>query len=169
MNFVPLKADCIATSAYVDGDLIGINIPLTMPEITPATIEVRAAGGMITLPIVQQLQSMETTLTKNGLDEKFLSMLKPEPFDLMFNIVQQSVDSDGISKMEHIKVFERVIPKSIASFGVTPGEQGDKQVTFTVLTHKIIVDGREYLNIDPLKGIYKVNGVDYNDKVRSML
>lgn len=169
MNFQALKAECIATSAYASGVQVGRNLKVTLPEVTPVTIEVNAAGGKLELPIWQQLEAMEASLSKEGLDKSFLETIRPEAFDLIFNIVQKSVDADGTATYEHVKVFLRVIPKGIPGMDMTPGEQGDKQISFSVLSYQLSVEGKTFLHIDVVKGKCEVNGKDYMNEVNSML
>ena len=169
MNFQALKAECIATSVYASGVYGGRNLKVTLPEVTPQTIEVNAAGGKLELPIWQQLAAMEASISKEGLDKSFLEAIKPEAFDLIINIVQKSVDADGTAAYEHVKVFMRVIPKGIPGMDITPGEQGEKQISFTVLSYQLSVDGTTYLHIDVVKGKCEVNGKDYMSEVNSML
>lgn len=169
MNYQALKAECVASSVYASGEQVGTNIKVTLPEVTPQIIEVNAAGGKLEIPVWQQLSAMEASITKEGLDKAFLESIKPEAFDLIVNIVQKSVDSDGTSKHEHVKVFLRVIPKGIPSFDITPGEQGEKQIAFSVLSYQLSVEGKAYMHIDVLKGKCEINGKDYMSDVVSML
>lgn len=169
MNYQPLLGDCIASSVYANGEQRGLNVQCSLPEISYATIETQAAGGKLELPVPQQIQAMEASVTKNGMDDSFLAMIKPEPFDLIINVAQKVTESDGTSKHSHIKSFLRVIPKGIPAHEFNPGENSDRQITFSVLSFRQLVDGQEILNIDVPKGICSIGGTDYMSDIRSML
>lgn len=168
-KFQPLLGDCIASSIYAAGQQRGRNIPCTLPEVTFGTIETPAAGGSVEIPIPQLIQSMEASVTKNGMDESFLALIKPEPFDLIINVAQKVTKEDGSSRHVHIKSFLRVVPKGIPGHDLTPGENSDRQITFSVYSFRQLVDGEEVLNIDKLKGICSIGGTDYMQDINSML
>lgn len=169
MKFQPLLGDCIASSVYVNGEQRGLNVACSLPEIAYATIETPAAGGTLELPVPQQIQAMEASVTKNGMDDSFLALIKPEPFDLIINVAQKVTATDGTSRHAHVKSFLRVIPKGIPSHDLTPGENSDRQITFSVLSFRQLVDGEEVLNIDIPKGITNIGGTDYMSDIQSML
>lgn len=169
MKVTALKGAVLATSVYSGGSQIGVNVTISLPEVTPATTEVTAAGGTLELPVLNKLDAMEATVTKQGIGAAWLNALKPEPVDLIANIVQQSVSADGTSTPQHIKAYLRAVPKTIPAVEATYGEALEGDITFSVLSYKLTKDGKTYLHIDPVKGIYKVNGKDYAEQVRAMI
>lgn len=169
MKINNLKGAILATSVYSGGTQIGVNVSVTLPEVAPETTEVTAAGGSIELPVLTKLQAMEASVTKQGIDREWLQALTPEPQDLIANFVQQSVSPDGTSKPEHIKAFMRVVPKVIPGIEASYGEASENEITFSVFSYRLTVNGSTYLHADPVKGIYKVNGKDYMGGITSML
>lgn len=169
MTFKDLKGAYIATSVYAAGDQIGVNIPVTLPEITPVTAEIQAAGGKIELPVWQKVEAMEASITLTGIDKNFLRAMTPEPFDLIINIAQQSVAADGSSSVDHIKVFLRVVPRSAPSLAVTPDESGENELPFSVLSYQLYLNGEKLFEIDVLKGKCLINGKDYSKAIHSIL
>lgn len=169
MNTELLKLSCVASSVYKGSDLVGRNVTITLPAVTPATVDVMAAGGTITMPIWQRIGAMETTVSTQGIDDQYAALVTPEPFDLVYNIVQQAVQSDGTSKSEHIKTFSRVIPKVQPGFDLKPGEQADIKIPYSVLSYRVVKDGKEILNVDIPNGKLEVNGKNYMDDINSML
>ena len=131
MKFQELKGACIASSVYAKGEQIGYNIPIKLPEVTPVIVEIQAAGGKLELPVWQQVEAMEASITKTGVSKEFLESLTPEPFDLISNVAQQSVSADGTSTAQHIKAFMRVIPKS------APGVEKPAKTNFRLLSSPI--------------------------------
>lgn len=169
MTFQDLSGAVIATSVYASGTQIAGNIPVKLPEITPKLVEITAAGGTLEIPVWQLIDAMESSISKTGLDKSYAQVITPEAFDLIINIVQQSVSADGTTTPQHIKAYQRVIPKSAPGLELTPGESGENEITFSVLSYQLYLDGSKVLDIDVPKGICFVGGKDYSEGVRNML
>lgn len=169
MEIQALKGACMASSVYADGVQVGVNIGVSLPEVAMTETEVNAAGGVIALPVWTKLEAMECSITKQGVDPEWLRCMKPEPFDLTVNIVQQSMQTDGTQKAEHIKAHLRVVSKGIPQIEASYGESMEQEVKLSVISYKLIVDGAEYLHVSPKDGIFSVNGKDYSDGIKSML
>ncbi len=169
MNIQNLKGAVMATSVYAAGVQIGVNVNVTLPTITPASAEVTAAGGTINLPVTSKIEAMECTVTKTGIDKAWLQAVKPEAFDLIVNIVQQNIAPDGKTTPEHIKAFMRVVPSAVNGLDASYGEVSENELTFSVLSYKLTVNGETYTHVDPVKGLFIVKGYDYNDDIKSML
>jgi P2 family phage contractile tail tube protein len=168
MDIKDLKGAVLASSVYLDGEQSAVNATITLPEVTPATVEVTAAGGTIELPVFTKLEAMEATLAVNGVNGGILKKLTPERHRLTCNIVQQSVGADA-SKAEHVKASLEVVPKTIPAIEATYGEAAEQEITFSVLSYKLSIAGKVVLKIDPVKGIYKVNGKDYSKEITAMI
>ena len=160
MNVKDIKGEVMASSAYLDGKQIGVNLTMTLPGITPSTVEIVAAGGTIELPVYSKLEAMEASITLQGIHGDVIKKLTPERHNLTVNIVQHSVGADK-SKHEHIKAHLEVVPKEMPGIESTFGEQTETELPLSVLSYKLIVDGKVVLHVDPIKAIYKVNGKNY--------
>lgn len=168
MDVKDLKGAVLASSIYIDGKQVAVNATVTLPEITPATVEVMAAGGTIEMPVFSKLEAMEAAVTLQGINGDVLKMLTPERHRLTCNIVQQSVGADS-SKAEHVKANMEVIPKTVPAIEATYGEASETELTFAVLSLKLSVGGKVVLHVDPVKGIYKVNGTNFTKAITSMI
>ena len=51
----------------------------------------------------------------------------------------------------------------------TYGEAAETEHAFSVLSYKLAVGGKVVLKVDPVKGIYKVNGRDYMNDIKKMI
>ena len=169
MKIQNLKGAILATSIYSGGKQIGVNLTITLPEVTPETTEANAAGGTIELPVCSKIAAMETTISKQGIAPEWLQTLSHDPVELIANIVQQSVSPDGTSSVDHIKVFMRAALKNIPGIEASYGETSENELVFSVLSYRLTVNGRTYLHADPVNGIYKVNGKDYMGEIKSLL
>lgn len=164
-----LIADCIANSTYVNGEQVGQNSKISFSGISFKTIEAMGKGGSVDIPIPQLIDAMECTVSRSGLDKAFIRSIKPEAFDMIHNVVQTSTDGEGTQTPQQVKIFMRVVPKGIPGMDFTPGEQSERELSFSVYSVRVVVDGEEYFHADAIKGIMKVNGTDYYDKISSML
>lgn len=169
MNIKNLKGAVLASSVYCDGFQIAVNATINLPEVAPETTEVTAAGGTLELPVTSKISAMEASISKQGIDRDWLNALQQKPYDLIVNIVQQSVGADGTNTPEHIKAFLRVVPKAIPAIEASYGELMEQEISLAVLSYKLVVNGSTYFHIDPVKGIFKVNGKDYNADILSMI
>lgn len=169
MKLSNLKGALIATAVYIDGEQRGMNNTVKLPEISPKTSEIPAAGGTIDFPVWQQIQAMELSVTFHGVSKDLLQSLKPNGCDIMINLAQQDIALDGSTTPEGIKVMARVIPKVIPSIEATPGEPSQPEVTFTVLNYKLYLNGETYCDIDPVNYKCVINGVDLSEKVKALL
>lgn len=168
MDIKDLKGAILASSVYIDGKQAAVNAALTLPEITPSTVEIMAAGGTIEVPVFSKLEAMEASITLQGINGDVLDQLTPERHWLTCNLVQQSVGADA-SKAEHVKATLIVIPKTVPSIEATYGEASETEITFSVLAYKLTVDGKVRLHVDPVKGYYKVNGKNYGKEITSLI
>lgn len=170
MKIESLSGAVMATSVYAGSTQIGVNVAITLPEVTQATSEVTAAGGVINLPVPTKIDAMEVTISKQGLDKAWLATVKPAtPFDLIANIVVQKMETDGSSSPSHIKAYLRVISGTVPSLAATYGETLESELAFSVLSYKLVVDGTTYLHVDPVKGLFSVSGTNYAEKITAML
>lgn len=169
MNIESLKGAVMADSVYVGGVQIGHNCEIKLPEVTYAKTEVKGASGIIELPIYSKTEAMECSVSTSGIDEGWLASIKPEPFDLIANIVQQSVAPDGTQTPQHFKAFLRVAPNGIPALEASYGESMDTERTFSVFSYRLDVDGKTRFKIDPIKGNVEIGGKNYADSVSKML
>lgn len=169
MNIQSLKGAVQATSAYIDGVQISVNCTVRLPEVTPATAEINGAGGTIEIPIPTRIEPMEAGLTVQGVSREWLDKLTPEPHTFVANIVQQKVGVDGSSTPEHIKATIKGVPKLDPAIEGSVGEGMELEITIAVHSYKLAINGTTVRHIDPIKGLYKINGKNYAEKVHDMI
>jgi len=170
MKIEALNGAVMASSVYANSVQIGVNIGIKLPDVNQATAEVTAAGGILELPIATKIEAMEASLTKQGIDKTWLQTVTPStPFDLIANIIQQKVETDGTSTPVHIKAYLRAVSKNIPALEASYGDPIEQELTFSILSYRVTVDGETYLHVDPVKGIFKVNGTNYSEKITAML
>lgn len=166
--FMNINGPIVADTVYVDNKLVAKDVEFTLPEVAFVAAEVEAMGTL-SLPIMQRLDNMETTISKIGLDLGFKAMLKPESKRIEFRFPQEVLDQNGKTKIVACKAFITCMNSKIPGIGVVPGEASTNEVTQTVTRYQLFVNGGEYLLIDRLAGIVRIDGTDYAAGVQSML
>lgn len=162
------KTAMVANTVYCDKQLVARDVEFTLPEVTYLSSEVQAAGTL-ELPIVGATESMELSITKIGFDTGLKRMTAPKKMSLEFRTVQSGIDKNGNSTNESIKIFVSVIPKTIPGFGIKVGENSENEITYSVTRYSMFINGVEYLLIDKLSGIFRINGTDYAAKINKLL
>lgn len=106
MQFIDIKGAILADTVYVDGELVGREITVTLPDVSFATAEHKAMGTL-ELPMLGQLEAMEASVTKTGYDKGVAQLTAPEAKNLEFRFVHDSINSDNIATPEGCKAFMR--------------------------------------------------------------
>lgn len=160
----PITADTV----YSDGTLVAQNVAFTLPALAFMTADYRAMGT-ISLPITGMLESMETSISKIGVDRGLVRMMRIGSMTLEFRWVQNALRPDGTTVEEGCKAFVRCVPKSIPGISIDPGSTVQSDLTFEVLRYQLYVGAHEYALIDRLNQICRIDGVDYYKSIASML
>lgn len=166
--FVPINGPVVADTVYCDNQLVARDVSVTLPEITPMTASLQAMGTF-DLPIWQLLNHMETSITKIGVDNGLVSLVKPDMKPLEFRWVQTLTDADGNTRNVGCKAFVKGIPNKIPGIGLEVGSPSEGDVTIATTRYGLFVGGKEMFLIDRLSGIVRIDGKDYANDTGSML
>ena len=166
--WLDLKGPVLADTVYRNGVLVGKDVTVTLPAVNFVTHDHKAMGT-VTLPVPGQIEAMEMTITKIGVDLGLGRMiaLKNETFE--FRWAQDVVKADGTSSPEGCKAFVHGVPKGIPGIGLEPGTASENEISLAVNRYQLYVAGEEYFLIYPLKGTQRILGVDYAKNIMSML
>lgn len=166
--WLDLKGPILANTVYDGGKLVAKDVTITLPGVTPVTADFKAMGTL-TLPVLGQIESMEASITKVGLDLGLLKLVKFESKTLEFRWAQDVKKSDGSTAVEGCKAFLRSVPKTIPGPSVDPGSTVEGEIAFAVSRYQLFVAGVEYWLIDQLSPIMRIDGKDYYKDIRSLL
>lgn len=170
MDVLNLKGAIAATSLYFGDKKVGQNFTIKTPDITPTLVEVTAAGGTVEIPVPTKIEAMESTFTMQGVAKVWLKKLdQKKKTTVTANLIQTSTNEAGTTKAEHIKVVMTGFPKVLPGIEATYGETTECEIAFATHSVKVYIDGELYTHVDPIKMIYKINGVDYTGDVAKML
>ena len=166
--WLDLKGPILADTVYVDGVLSAKDVTITLPAVTLMTADFKAMGTY-TAPMTGQIEAMEASITKIGVDYGLRNIVKLQSKTLEVRWAQDVKYADGSSKTEGCKAFMRCVPKLIPGLSVDPGNLSENEITLAVSRYQLFVAGTEFWLIDQLNTIMRVDGVDYVKDLRSVL
>lgn len=167
-KWLDIKGPVTADTVYADKTLVAKDVAFTLPGLSFLTADVQAMGNM-TVPLIGLLENMETTITKIGLDQGLRRLNRLEKQNLEFRWVQNVVKSDGTQTVEGCKAFVRTMPSASPDVDVEVGSAPEGEITYNTTRIQIYANGVEYMCVDRLAGILRVNGKDYMSKIQSLL
>lgn len=166
--WLDLKGPILADTVYIGGTLVAKDVTIALPTVTPVTADFKAMGTY-TAPILGQIEAMEASITKIGIDLGLRNMMKLESKTIEIRWAQDVKQADGSTKTEGCKAFLRCVSKGIPGLSVDPGNTSENEAAFAVSRYQLYVGGAEYWLIDQLNTILRVGGVDYAKDIRSLL
>ena len=166
--WLDLKGPILADTVYCDGVLSAKDVTITLPAVTLVTADFKAMGTY-TAPLTGQIEAMEASITKIGIDYGLRNIVKLQSKTLEIRWAQDVKYADGSSKTEGCKAFLRSVPKLIPGLSVDPGNLSENEITLAVSRYQLFVAGNEFWLIDQLNTIMRVDGVDYTKDLRSVL
>ena len=164
-----LKGAVVADTVYDSGVLTAKDTSFTLPAISQMTADLNAMGTM-TVPIVGLLENMELSITKIGEDKGLGKMSKLDKHSFEFRWVQNVVKADGSTSPEGCKAFVRTFPPTaLPGIGAEIGSASENELTYTANRVQIFVGGYEYLLVDRLSQILRIDGKDYMSDINKLL
>ena len=157
-----------ADTVYSEGELVARDAAFKLPEVAFVTADHKALGAM-SLPVNGQLESMETTITKIGVDIGLARLVRLQSANLEFRWAQTVKSADGTMKTVGCKAFIRGVPKKLPGISIDPGNLTENEIPIEVTRYQLIADGNELVLIDRLASIIRIDGKDYFDEIRSLL
>lgn len=167
-TWINLSGPIIADTVYSSGVLVAKDVAVSLPAVNPITTDYRAMGTM-SLPIAGQIESMEMTITKVGVDMGLGRLLFVKSNILEFRWVQDVIKADGTSGPQGCKAFIRSISKNLPGLSIEPGNPSENDLIYEALRYQLFVGGAELWLIDRLSQIYRIMGVDYYREIQSLL
>lgn len=170
MNQIPEKL--INFRVYEGGTNFAGIVDAELPELESMTETVKGAGiaGEYDSPVIGHYQSMTLSLSWRTPTPKLLQLAAPKVHQLdLRGAIQVNDAANGQYKSVPLRVTVNCIPKSTKPGKLEVGSPTDSSNEFEVTYIKIWYDGTEYIEIDKLNFICKINGVDYLAAVRQAL
>lgn len=157
----------LATKVLCNNITVAEDVTLSLPDITFVTVEQNGLGK-ISIPTCLT-EAMQSTVTSVGMDKGFFNMLGLSSKTFEYRFVKNLLETSGDTGVKGYKAFLRGIPSNIPGGAVEPGSSWSGDVTFEITRYQLYADGVEKILIDKLKGVCKINGVDYAKDIQSLL
>lgn len=167
-KWLDIKGPVVADTVYSDGVLVAKDVSFTLPGIEFLTADVQAMGNL-TVPLVGLIENMELTITKIGVDMGLSRLSRLEKQNLEFRWVQNVLKSDGTQSNEGCKAFVRTLPSALPELGVEVGSSTEGEITYNVTRQQVYANGTEYMCVDRLSQILRINGKDYMSTINNLL
>lgn len=167
-----ISGDVIANKIRINDSEIEDVISIELPEVTNGTYEVKGAGvmGTIDMPSFSKIEGLSLTVEYRSSTENNINLLSPTVHEVKIAFVKDVVGDDGVFSADGNKVFAQVRTKSHKMGTISNGENMSASATFEVLSYKMVDGhGKELINIDKIKYIYRINGVDYAEQTRNYI
>jgi P2 family phage contractile tail tube protein len=167
--FIPAAGPILATTVRIGGNVMAEDAKVSLPEVSALTSEY-AAMGTLELPVTGQIENMELSITKTGLDKQLaqLGMLGKQVIEIRgaFDVVEPV---GGTKSVKGFKATCDAFATAFPGLEVEKGSVAENECKFTVTRYELIVDGAEAIYIDRLSYIFRINGVDYSSNITSLL
>jgi len=154
---------------YDEGDtMIGIT-DVTLPNLAYVTEEIAGAGiaGPIDSPTIGHFQSLTITINWRSLISENIIFAAPKTYQFAFMGSVQVYNYDtGSYISKAVKVVVKCVPKAFGAGTLNPASQMGTNGEFELIYVKISIEDKEYIEIDKLAFICRIDGVDYLSKVR---
>lgn len=169
-NLVPEKS--INFAVYLNGeDLLGV-AEGNFPQLEAMTSEVKGAGvaGVVDSIVLGHFNSTTISLTWRNVTKDFLKLYDHTTNDMDFYAAMQYYNA-GTGEYETVQLhmYMKAVTKSQNPGNLVVGDNMDTQTEHEILYLKIDRDGKDWVELDKLNYIYKVDGVDRLAAVRVAL
>lgn len=170
MNAIPEKL--INFRVYENGTNFAGLVDAELPSLESMTETVSGAGiaGEYDSPVIGHYQSMTLSLSWRTPTPRLLALAAPKVHQLdLRGAIQVNDAANGQYKAVPLRVTVNCTPKNTEPGKLEVGSPMDSSNEFEVTYLKIWYDGKEYIEIDKLNFICKIDGVDYLAAVRLAL
>jgi P2 family phage contractile tail tube protein len=166
---INLSGPIVGARTYINGPdkPDARDVTFTLPNVDFIEAEYKA-GGKISLA-TSLIEAMESSITHVGLNESLPKFTALEAKDIEHRFAQDVLQIDGTKKTVGGKVFLRCSPKNIPGGALEMGTTWEGELKFGVTSYQLFVGGVEFYNINPLNGKLVIGGVDYMEKINSLL
>lgn len=157
---------------YNDGnDLLGVaNVDLPSIEAMSDTVSGAGIAGEVESPILGHFGSMTATFTWRTITPELAKLANQKAHALDLRGSQQVYDAAlGEYSSVPARVSLRATPKSVSLGSFEVGSTTDSETEFEVIYMKVLVNGKELIEIDKYNFIAKFDGEDKLASVRKDL
>ncbi|MCD8204720.1 MAG: phage major tail tube protein [Coprobacillus sp.] len=161
-----------AYNVYQDGTkLIGISDEVTLPDFDALTETLSGPGilGEIDDPLLGHFGAADMDIPFRTMDDQAFKLLAAgNAVDLTFRISTQAIEETDLSTdFMPSRIVIRGKSKGFSGGSLKQGQGTGSSVKVEILYFLYEINGNKRFELDKLNFVYKVNGVDLLEKVRS--
>ncbi len=161
-----------AYNVYQDGTkLIGISDEVTLPDFDSLTDTLSGPGilGEVDEPLLGHFGASEIDVPFRTMDDQAFKLLAAgNAVDLTFRISTQAIEETNLSTdFMPSRIVIRGKSKGFSGGSLKQGQGTGSSVKVEILYFLYEINGAKRFELDKLNFVYKVNGVDLLEKVRS--
>lgn len=166
--WIDIRGPIVADTVYIDGKLVAKDVAISLPEVSFKT-STFAAMGDVEMAVPGNINAMEASITKIGVDMGLSNIVKMESKVVEARFVHDVKKADGTTKVEGCKAFMRSSPKGIPGIGLEVGSNSENEISMGVTRYQLFAGGEELWLIDQLNSIMRIAGKDYMKSINSLL
>ncbi len=161
-------------NVYIEGkDFLG-KAEIELPKVAQQTVEHSGMGisGKLELPVVGHTEKLEGKLKFTSFDSEALKVLydssKAHHLDVRGSVQRYNPQTGAMEEFP-VQVVMRAFVKEadLPTFKQAQGE--GPEFSYSAVYFKLVVDGEEVIELDPMNYIYKVNGQNLLEQTRANL
>lgn len=159
-------------NTYANGTkFVGVGSEITLPNFESMTETIDGAGiaGEVEEVVEGSFGSLETEVTFNNISQQYFDMLAAS------GLVTYRVSMQMLNTATQLNDFVSIainISGKVKSFdlgSLKKGGKGEPKIVREITYIRILIDGKNVLELDKYNMIYKINGVDKLAKIRSQI
>lgn len=152
---------------FFDGNSFqGVASEVVLPKLTKAMEEWRGGGMSGPVKVDMGLNLLESEITLGGLLLTALRAFGKNGVLMRFAGAYQRDDSGAVDAVE---VVMRGSVEELDMGNAKAGEDTEHKLKMPLTYYKLVVNGREEIEVDMLNGVFIVDGVDVNADIRAAI
>lgn len=170
MQKIEITGPVNGCTSYCDGKMVAVDTTISLPEVTNVIAEIQTGMGTVEIPLIGDIEAMEATIKKIGVDKGLSRICKMGSRTIEFRWAQTQTKPDGSTKIVGAKAFLRCMSKVLApGMDIEKGSVTEGDIPLAVNRYQLFVDGEELLCIDKLSQVLRIGGTDYYDQINNLL
>lgn len=149
-------------NVYVDGNsLLGKSEEVSLPDVKYKTADHNGLGMIGDVEFFSGIEKMEAKIKWNSFYEDVLLKVA-NPFVPLSMQIRSSIETYGSAGRSEKPLVAYITgqSKNFPAGNFKKHDNVESESTFSVTYYKLVIDGKDIIEIDVLSNIYKVNGVD---------
>lgn len=153
---------------FADESYAGLCNAMTLPKVVLKTIDQTLAGvaGVVERD-VGKLEKLECEVTISDYADKVMNLVGDRASRDEVFMVRGALDFDGAIKT--VIVRQQGYWKSLELNELKPETEATTKFAIAVTVFELEIDGKEIVHIDKMNNIFRINGVDRNESIRTAL